>query len=293
MTKKRKTIVTLIIGVFCLLLAAGAFCFLRQEKQTYQVDSKADVGKVENRGTVVPTLYLHGWGASARSTNSMIAYAEKHNGAQKVLTATILRDGRVRLKGAWAANVKRPLIQVVMQDNKNGDYYQTREWFYNLIVLLQKKYRIRRYNIVAHSMGNLTTIFYQMKYGSRKNLPRLQKQVDLGGHFDGIIGMDDQPNRNKILADGRPKYLNKSYKYLLKNRKNYPRGVAILNIFGNKEDGTNSDGDVSVVSARSLAYLVRGRARSYREVEIKGANGQHSKLHENPRVDRLIGNFLW
>lgn len=142
-------------------------------------------------------------------------------------------------------------------------------------------------------MGNLTTMFYQMKYGSNLKLPKLKKQVNLGGHFDGIVGMDDKINRNYLLASGRPKYLNASYRYLLKYRQNYPSGVQVLNIFGNKGDGTNSDGDVSVVSARSLRYLLRGKVSSYREIEVKGAGGQHSQLHENPKVDQAIGRFLW
>ena len=36
-----------------------------------------------------------------------------------------------------------------------------------------------------------------------------------------------------------------------------------------------------------------GRAKSYREVEIKGKNAQHSKLHENKEVDKLLIDFLW
>jgi Uncharacterized protein with an alpha/beta hydrolase fold len=33
--------------------------------------------------------------------------------------------------------------------------------------------------------------------------------------------------------------------------------------------------------------------KSYREVEIKGKNAQHSKLHENKEVDKLLIDFLW
>ena len=50
---------------------------------------------------------------------------------------------------------------------------------------------------------------------------------------------------------------------------------------------------LSVASAQSYKYLINGRAKSYREVEIKGKNAQHSKLHENKEVDKLLINFLW
>ena len=48
-----------------------------------------------------------------------------------------------------------------------------------------------------------------------------------------------------------------------------------------------------MASAQSYKYLINGRAKSYREVEIKGKNAQHSKLHENKEVDQLLIDFLW
>ena len=222
----------------------------------------------------------------------MIAYAEQHNDAHKVLTAKISPAGKVELQGNWPRKTKRPLIQVILQDNKNSNYYTTREWFYNLILCLKQKYHIKQYNTVAHSMGNIMTLAYQLKYGKDSNLPRLKKQVNLGAPFNGIIGIDEEPNHNYLLKNGRPKYMTQSYKYFLMHRHSFPNNVSILNIFGNKEDGTNSDDDVSCVSAQSLRYLLRGKGK-YHEIEIKGANGQHSKLHENYKVDRIIGQFLW
>lgn len=52
-------------------------------------------------------------------------------------------------------------------------------------------------------------------------------------------------------------------------------------------------GSVSNASSRSLRYLVAARARSYREVKITGKHAQHSQLHENAQVDRLLIDFLW
>ncbi|MFT8566941.1 MAG: alpha/beta hydrolase [Liquorilactobacillus satsumensis] len=276
-----------LIFLTCLVAAAIiSMLFLIIKSQTHL--------RTGNRSNSIPTLYLHGWGASAKSTNSMINYAQRNQGAKKVLTATVLANGQVELSGDWPANTRHPLVQIVMKDNRNGNYQVTREWFYHVILALQKAYHIRQYNTVSHSMGNLTTIYYQLKYGSVQKLPRLHKQVNLAGHFDGIIGMDDQPNKNYFLADGSPKIQNRNYRYLLKQRNNFPANqVQILNIFGNLEDGTNSDGDVSEVSARSLKYLLQGRYKRYTEIEIKGKKGQHSQLHENKQVDQAIGRFLW
>ncbi|WEV39512.1 alpha/beta hydrolase [Lactobacillus sp. ESL0681] len=297
MTRRRKILIS--SGLLILLLIFGGLCWYKAklpiENQTYvlQGDRFTSVGKIANRAKSTPTIYLHGWGASGRSTAGMIAYAVKHDHARKVLTVTVQKNGKIHLQGNWPKTVKRPIIQVVMQDNKNSDYFTTSNWIYHLMLLLKQKYHIKQYNTVAHSMGNLTLAYYQERYGVKQSLPKLVKQVSLGGHFAGIIGVDDQVNHNYLQKNGCPRHLNDTYRYLLRHRENFPTDVQVLNIYGNKQDGTNSDGSVSVVSARSLRYLLHGKTREYEEVEIKGADGQHSKLHENPHVNRRIGQFLW
>ena len=288
---KKKWLIGLgsILGV---LLLITMLCHTFKKTSPQPDEEVSSTFKKKVRFEAVPTIYLHGYGAGARSTAGMIAYAQQHNGAHKVLTARISASGKVDLQGSWPRATKRPLIQVILQDNKNSNYYTTREWFYNLILLIKQKYHIKHYNTVAHSMGNIMTLAYQLKYGKDSNLPRLKKQVNLGAPFNGIIGIDEEPNHNYLLKNGRPKYMTQSYKYFLMHRHSFPNNVSILNIFGNKEDGTNSDDDVSCVSAQSLRYLLRGKGK-YHEIEIKGANGQHSKLHENYKVDRIIGQFLW
>lgn len=272
-------IVTIFIILICSLIK-----FLAWGRPTNQVNDRSES---------IPTLYMHGYGAGARSSNGMIAYASNHQGATKVLTARIDSDGHVTLSGKWPKGTRHPLIQVLQMDNTYYNYHVTSKWFYNLIILLQRRYHIRRYNTISHSMGNITTMFYQVKYGHNTKLPKLNKQVNIAGHFDGIIGIDDKVNRNYFLQDGKPRYINSYYKYLLNHRHGYPSGVKILNVFGNLENGSNSDGDVTNISARSLKYLLRDKYMSYQEIEIKGKGGQHSQLHENSQVDRYIGNFLW
>ena len=97
----------------------------------------------------------------------------------------------------------------------------------------------------------------------------------------------------KNKETGEPDIYSDGFKQLLPLRMHYPKQIEVLNIYGNKEDGSNSDGSVSVASAQSYKYLINGRAKSYSEVEIKGKNAQHSKLHENKEVDQLLIDFLW
>lgn len=50
---------------------------------------------------------------------------------------------------------------------------------------------------------------------------------------------------------------------------------------------------VDNISSLSLKYLVANRAKYYRVVEIKGRNAQHSRLHNNSQVDKVLIKFLW
>lgn len=64
----------------------------------------------------------------------------------------------------------------------------------------------------------------------------------------------------------------------------------MLNIYG--DIGNGSDERVYNNSSKSLKYLVVN-GRSYQEVKIKGAKGQHNQLHESGKVDRAMQKFLW
>lgn len=45
--------------------------------------------------------------------------------------------------------------------------------------------------MVGHSYGNIAIVYYMLQHGSDTSLPKLVKQVDIAGHFNGIIGMDE------------------------------------------------------------------------------------------------------
>lgn len=244
--------------------------------------------------TTVPTFYLHGYSGTANSTNGMISYATKNSNAHKVFTATVDKNGKVTLKGDWSKDVSRPIVQVVFQDNRNNNFKVTQSWFKNVLTAVNKKHSFKQFNAVAHSMGNLTLMYYELYNGPDKKLPQLQKQINIAGHFDGILGRDDKANENTIQANGEPKILNSYYKDQLNRRNNFPKDqVDILNIYGNLNDGSNSDGDVTNVSSQSLRYLLRGRFKNYEEFRVFGPKAQHSQLHENEQVDKQISNFLW
>lgn len=242
----------------------------------------------------IPTFYLPGYGASGRSTDHLIAAAQQQKEATKVYTATISATGHVNLRGHWPAKVKRPLVQVVFKANRNANYQTTSRWMKQLIQAVNRKHAFKRYNVVAHSMGNLTLWTYILRFNQRSTLPHVNRVVDLAGHFNGILGMDDRPNQVKLSKTGRPQPMRASYRRLLPLRQRLAlHQIRVLNGYGNLDNGSHSDGRVSNTSSQSLRYLVAKRAKSYREVEFHGAAAQHSRLHDNHQVDRTINQFLW
>lgn len=244
--------------------------------------------------TKVPTLFLHGYGSSHRAEEHMTQAIVKAGVTQNVIRATVAKDGTVKLQGALPQSAYNPLVEVEFEDNKNANYRQNGVWLKNVLVKLQKTYGFKKFNAVVHSMGNLTLAYYMLDNGQNKKLPQLQKQVNIAGHYNGIIGMDDQANQMQLEEDGAPKQMTGTYQQLLKLDDSYPKKqVSVLNIYGDLNDGSDSDGRVSNNSSRSEKYLLQEVYRSYQELEIKGEGGQHSKLHENRQVDRAIINFIW
>lgn len=125
--------------------------------------------------------------------------------------------------------------------------------------------------------------------GGKKNFPAIKKQVSIAGHYNGIKGYSANTD-SPLTTSGKPEHMDATYKDHLYLRQVYHKGVAVLNIYG--DIGNGSDERVYNNSSKSLKYLVVN-GRSYQEVKIKGAKGQHSQLHENGKVDRAMQKFLW
>ena len=108
-------------------------------------------------------------------------------------------------------------------------------------------------------MGNLEFANYIRRYHAQKDFPGVEHWVSMARHYDGIFGINDEPNNTKIDAKtGKPSRMEPEYRALLSLRNIFPRETNVLNIFGNLENGTNSDGDVTNASAKSLKYLING-----------------------------------
>ena len=233
--------------------------------------------------STTPTLFFHGFGSSSNAENHMTEAAKKAGVTQTIITANVSKNGQVSLLGEIPKGAINPIIKVNYEDNRNADYAQDGKYAAAVIRKLQETYGFDKMNLVGHSMGNMSILFYMLENGQDENLPQLQKQINIANHVNGLEGRD---------LPGQPSAMSQTYQNLLGLREVYPQDqVDVLNIYGDFKN--ESDGSVLNISSRSLKYLLVENAKSYQEKKITGQLAQHSQLHENPEVDELLIDFLW
>lgn len=279
--KKRNVVLSIVLVLILLISFFGFSRHTQAVKKEQYVQSST------------PTLFFHGYGSSYEAETQMTDAAKSAGVTKKVIRVNVSPNGYVKLIGAIPKKARNPIVEVNFDNNKMTNYVTAGKWVKDVIKELQEDYHFKQVNFVGHSMGNMAINYYIMNYAGKKGQPKVNRVVDIAGHFDGILGMDDKANRLKLAKNGKPDKMNKSYEKLMKLRKVYPTNTQVLNIFGDVGDGSHSDTRVSNASSQSLKYLVSGRAKSYKEKKIKGKMAQHSKLHENKQVDKLLINFLW
>ena len=276
-----------IIALSTFLFIALVSLFLIYNRQTKGLNSR---GYIQSS---TPTLFFHGYGSSANAEKHMVEAARQAGVTQTIITATVDSHAQVSLKGEITKNAINPIVMVEFKDNRNANYAQDGEYAAAVVRELQARYGFKKMNFVAHSMGNMSILFYLLEHVQNEELPQLQKQVNIANHVNGLEGMDLPANLTILDSKtGQPSAMSDSYQKLLSLREIYPQDqVDVLNIYGDFKN--QSDGSVLNVSSRSLKYLVIDNAKSYQEKRVTGPLAQHSQLHENPEVDRLLIDFLW
>ncbi|EHL96464.1 hypothetical protein HMPREF9103_02372 [Lentilactobacillus parafarraginis F0439] len=256
----------------------------------------------------IPTLFVHGWGGTLRSERKMASDAEASGAAQRRMVIRVRPNGKIAVTGTIKKWMRNPLIFLRFDNNRAGEF-QYAKWLTKVAKMLKSKYHIERLNFVGHSMGSYATVYYNMLNDNHKDIPRANKLVLIAGPYNGIINngkqnqpitgplaalWDDQPNVNHLKKNGEPAIIHPEYQILNNLKKHMPRQVRILNIYGDLNDGSHSDGVVTNESALSLGYLVRGRVDYYQTTKVTGPNAQHSDLHNhNLAVNRALTTFIW
>lgn len=249
--------------------------------------------------STVPTIFVHGWGSSAHAEDKMARAAARAGVTKTIVRANVDRHGKVTFNRHIPHGAVNPIVEVNLEDNKlshyqndyTKGYHHGGTYVKNVVSALEKQGHFPAINLVGHSMGNLEIANYINDNAG--HLPKINHLVAIAGHYNGLVGQSTAEGKINEQT-GQPAHEDPSYKALLSLRNNFPRDTRVLNIYGNLDNGSNSDGDVPVNSAKSLKYLVANRAKSYRELELHGKSAQHSRLHNNNhQVDQALINFLW
>ena len=283
MSKTARRSITAIIII--ILLGIIGFAWHQHEKANKFVQS------------TTPTLFFHGGGSSYHAEEHMVNAAKKAGVTKTILRANVDKNGKVPLHGTMHKNSINPIVEVNYEDNRQLDFNKHGVWATNVVKALQKQYGIKNINMVGHSLGNISIIYYMLQNSQNKSMPKLRKQVDMAGYFDGLdfSGLPDeirQPQGLKLDKNGKPNKMNATYQQMTKLRSIYPKNqVRVLNIIG--DIGGKTDGTVTNVSSLSLKCLVASRAKSYQVKVFHGKLARHSKLHSNPAVDNVLIKFLW
>ncbi|WP_125709101.1 alpha/beta hydrolase [Lacticaseibacillus porcinae] len=238
------------------------------------------------------TLYVHGHHGTIRSMRPLMLAAQRDANATPALIATVKPDGEVSYLGRLTARMHHPMVQVVFDDKRTVDFHRLRMYLHNVVFGLKARYHVRAVNFVAHSLGNTAVEWYLLRWGQDPKLPHVKKWAAIAGPFDSIPRMHMQPMHNHLDPDGQPHLMAPDYRMAMLRRDQFPR-LAVLNIYGDLEDGSHSDGKILNASSRALGYLLTNHSGSYQELRFTGPDAQHTKLRDNPRVAAAVDNFLW
>lgn len=239
----------------------------------------------------IPTVYVHGFRGGDYTTNKMVLSAQKAIKTRTYLKVLVDWRGELTFEGCWS-NDPNPLVQLVFKDK----WMPTRQivnWLDIVLPKLKEKYHFNEYNAVGHSLGATALVRVEMRNYHNANFPKLNKLVLVAGPFDGVVAFGDWPNVNRLLPSGRPVLMNPHYLQLLLNRDHFPSNVSILNIYGNIDDNSNTDKYISVISAKSIRYILAPIVKTFHEVEVHGQDAEHSKMHDDDNVLSIINRFLF
>lgn len=179
------------------------------------------------RQSTTPTLFFHGGGSSYHAETHMVAAARRVGVTHTVVRAMVSRTGRVTMVGQIPKGAINPIVEVNYADNRQLNYAVHGQWATNVVRTLQRRYHFKAINMVGHSLGNMSSIYYLLQHDRDSRLPVLQKQVAIAGHFAGLNFKQvptsiRQPRGLTLDAAGKPNRMNATYRQMTQLRRTLP-----------------------------------------------------------------------
>ncbi|MBC1559854.1 alpha/beta hydrolase [Listeria booriae] len=236
-----------------------------------------------------PIVFIHGYdGSNWTFFTTTVRYSATDFGTRS-LKLLVRENGDIDVSGVYDKAMKRPMIRVNFE-NPRSIIPNNATWFSKAMELLKKDYGIEDVDVVAHSYGGLTFVNFLQKYNYKANYyPEVNTFTAIGTPFNGSVVSSDGKTPYDLTATG-PKKESQYFKEMMARKDKIPDNLEMLNIVGDLDDGSRSDGPVAVDSAKSAAFIFN--PANYQQVLFTGRFAQHSWLHANIGVDREIKSFI-
>ncbi|MCO7127021.1 alpha/beta fold hydrolase [Sporolactobacillus shoreicorticis] len=275
-------VLSLFIAIALITVIFSCFFSKASIHQLKSVDSSMKTAAAQTNKQQIPTVFIHGWKGSERSFRTMFQRLQaNYDGPERAIVITVEPNGVTKSSGKMK-NQKIPLIQVIFASNHESMEQQA-DWLKNVFFVLKRDYGIKQVNVVSHSMGGKAFTCYLEQINVPSDYPSIKKYVAIAAPFDWINGpLNDKDYTIEQLQQNS---------YLFQHRSRLPKNLNVLAIAGEMRNPIEGDGVVSQQSAFFGRYFFNHA--HYQEKTVYGSNAQHSMLHENPQVDRMIAEFLW
>ncbi|WP_155286395.1 alpha/beta hydrolase [Lacticaseibacillus zhaodongensis] len=244
------------------------------------------VAAASTNGYSRPTVLVHGYKAGSGAFDNFINETQV-NGQTTFALRVIIDRGHMVVQGHMLPHMHHPLVQVVFTQNREP-WNQNAIWLNRALCMLRRRYGIRSFDAITHSRGCMDLL---VAYAHKQPL-RLHKAVLIAGPYDGALWRDDRLGANHLNAQDVPAIKHREYRELQHLAPDFPKGVQVLNVMGNK--GDRSDGVVTNVSTLSLKSALGSRFRAYKVATFHGPLAVHHALpRRNPYVWATTVHFLW
>ncbi|EKK21105.1 alpha/beta hydrolase [Fructilactobacillus florum] len=224
------------------------------------------IGHYQVKQTRTATVFIPGLGGNTITSDFMASDWDKRGVATRALQVYVKNNGEVSTKKQFnRVGKNNPVVQVEFQTNNKPGFEGS--LMPNLMKYLHKEYNIDSVNLIGHSSGGTIIYDYLTRHDHTTDVPKTKHFVSMANTYP--------------LSD--PKYIN-----------NLPKDLSILNFCGNI-NRSGSDGLIPVKDVKPMRQLVEGKVKSYQFYVYHGdpQQAQHSMLHENPAVNKIIAEYMY
>lgn len=282
---KKKTKQWLLSGSL-LSLGVGAFFLTRKRRENDEILAETFSAGIEKSN--IPTLFFHGYLGNGLTFNGMVSRFVRNEVGEESITLTVSPTGEVTETGTWVAG-DNPLIQVIFEDNTNQEWQQA-EWIQRVLTYLGETYQILAVNLLGHSMGGVSIMRYLSLFGEEGSNVQINRGVTIGSPFNDFN--EDERDISEITLSG-PQILAPRYVEYAENFHRVPQETKFLTIAGDINGDNGGDGTVPVASVAAINHLFYQFELDNQFEKVTGRTAQHTILHENREVDRIVIDFLW